>query len=53
MAHEIILCPRNDKKGKVSVPAPNLYRGKAHLELTHCKVYCKFPIRGQILTAHI
>lgn len=53
MAHEIILCPRNDKKGKVSVPAPNLYRGKAHLELTHCKVYCKFPICGQILTAHI
>lgn len=51
MAHEIILCPRNDKKLKVSVPAPNLYRGKAHLKLTHCKAYCKSPGYGQILTA--
>lgn len=48
MAHEIILCPRNDKKIKLSVPSPNLYRGKACLELTHCNVHCKSLGYGKI-----
>lgn len=43
MAHEIILFPRNDKKVKLKVPTPNLYRGKAYLELTPCNVHCKTP----------
>lgn len=41
MAHEIILFPRNDKKVKLKVSTPNLYRGKAYLELTPCSVHCK------------
>lgn len=42
-AHEIILFPRNDKKVKLKVSTPNLYRGKACIELTPCNVHCKTP----------
>lgn len=47
MAHEIILFPRNDKKVKLKVSTPNLYRGEAYLELTPCNVHCKTPGYGR------
>lgn len=40
---KLFYSPRNDKKVKLKVSTPNLYRGKAYLDLTPCNVRCRTP----------